>query len=132
MPADNDQTPNANDADLYTAVGMQTVVSAIRATGAKQPILLGGLNYSNDLTGWLSHEPTDPLGQLAASFHTYQGLHCDNVACWDAEVAPVAAQVPVVGGEFDQNVDAPSTFDVDYMNWADAHGTSYLAWGWWS
>ena len=131
VPADNDQTPNANDADLYTAVGMQGVVSAIRATGAKQPILLGGLNYSNDLTGWLSHEPTDPLGQLAASFHTYQGLHCDNVACWDAEVAPVAAQVPVVGGEFDQNVDAPSTFDVDYMNWADAHGTSYLAWGWW-
>ena len=132
VPNDNDTRERQRPpTDLYAAVGMQAIVNAVRATGAKQPILLGGLNYSNDLTGWLSHEPTDPLGQLAASFHTYQGLHCDNVGCWDAEIAPVAAQVPVVGGEFDQNIDAPSTFDVDYMNWADAHGVSYLAWGWW-
>jgi hypothetical protein len=115
----------------YTAVGMQTIVNAIRASGAKQPILLGGLGYSNDLTGWLAHEPSDPLGQLAASFHVYQGLPCDNQACWSSQVAPVAAQVPVATGEFDQDLGAPSTFDVDYMNWADANGVGYLAWGWW-
>jgi endoglucanase len=116
---------------IYDAVGMQTLVSAIRATGARQPIMLGGLAYANDLSQWLTHEPTDPLGQLAASFHVYQGESCDNQACWDSQVAPVAAQVPVVTGEFDQDVGAPSTFDVAYMNWADAHGVGYLAWGWW-
>jgi endoglucanase len=116
---------------IYDAVGMQTLVSAIRATGARQPIMLGGLAYANDLSQWLTHEPTDPLGQLAASFHVYQGEVCDNQACWDSQVAPVAAQVPVVTGEFDQDVGAASTFDVDYMNWADAHGVGYLAWGWW-
>jgi endoglucanase len=131
VPDDNDSVANANDATVYTAVGMQALVNAIRATGARQPILLGGLNYANDLTQWLAHEPSDPLGQLAASFHNYQGLTCDNAACWDAQVAPVAAQVPVVGGEFDQDVCNASTFDVDYMNWADLHGVSYLAWGWW-
>jgi endoglucanase len=131
VPTDNDSADPANDASLYTAVGMQTLVSAIRAAGAHQPILLGGLNYANDLTQWLTHKPSDPDGQLAASFHNYQGLGCDNVACWDTQVAPVAAQVPVVGGEFDQNICAASTFDVDYMNWADQHGVSYLAWGWW-
>ena len=110
---------------------MQTIVDAIRGAGAHQPIMLGGLSYANDLSGWLSHEPTDPDGQLAASFHNYEGQACSSPACWDAQVAPVAAQVPVVGGEFDQNVCAPSTFDVDYMNWADLHGVSYLAWGWW-
>jgi endoglucanase len=119
------------DGKTYPAVGMQTLVSAIRATGAHQPIMLGGLAYANDLSQWLSHEPTDPLGQLAASFHVYQGESCDNQACWNAQVAPVAAQVPVVTGEFDQNVGSPSTFDTDYMDWADGHGVGYLAWGWW-
>jgi endoglucanase len=130
VPDANDQQPR-NDALTYTAVGMQAMVNAIRATGAKQPILLGGLAYANDLTGWLSHEPSDPLGQLAASFHNYQGEDCATQACWDSQIAPVAAQVPVVTGEFDQDVCAASTFDNDYMTWADAHGIGYLAWGWW-
>jgi hypothetical protein len=129
--------PSANDQSTpdpifnYTAVGMQALVNAIRATGARQPIMVGGLAYANDLSGWLAHEPNDPLGQLAASFHVYQGEACATQACWDQQVAPVAAQVPVVTGEFDQDVCAPSTFDNDYMTWADAHGISYLAWGWW-
>jgi hypothetical protein len=28
-------------------------------------------------------------------------------------------------------VQTPSTFDTDYMTWADQHGVGYLAWGWW-
>jgi endoglucanase len=131
VPDANDSSQTPNDAQIYDAVGMQTLVDAIRATGARQPILLGGLSYANDLSGWLSHEPTDPLGQLAASFHNYQGETCSTQTCWDAQVAPVAAQVPVVTGEFDQDVCNPSTFDSDYMTWADAHGIGYLAWGWW-
>jgi endoglucanase len=131
VPDDNDSVANANDLTLYTAVGMQTLVDAIRGAGAHQPILLGGLNYANDLTQWLAHEPSDPDGQLAASFHNYQGQGCDSEACWNAQITPVAAQVPVVTGEFDQNVCNASTFDVDYMNWADQHGVGYLAWGWW-
>jgi hypothetical protein len=54
-------------------------------------------------------------------------------------VAAVAANVPVVTGEFDEDNytepkcanKTPSTFDSDYMTWADQHGVGYLAWGWW-
>ena len=129
--------PDAKDGDqpsagqTYPAVGMQALVTAIRATGATQPILLGGLSYANDLSGWLANEPTDPAGQLAASFHNYQGETCAAQSCWDATIAPVAAHVPVVTGEFDEDVCNATTFDSDYMNWADAHDVSYLAWGWW-
>jgi endoglucanase len=130
LPTSKDGNPPDNNS-LYSPVGMQYLVDQIRATSATQPILLGGLAYANDLTGWLQYEPHDPLGQLAASFHNYQGQACGNQACWDAQIAPVAAQVPVVTGEFDQDVCKPSTFDVDYMNWADQHGVGYLAWGWW-
>jgi endoglucanase len=139
VPVARDGTPP--DAQTYPAVGMQALVNAIRSTGASQPIMLGGLSYANDLSEWLANEPTDPDGQLVASLHTYQGNTCDTVSCWNAVVAPVAARVPVVAGEFDQGYDcagppAGSTgagsFDNTFMDWADAHGVSYLAWGWYN
>lgn len=115
----------------YTAVGMQALVNAVRAAGATQPVLVGGLDYANDLTGWIQYRPADPLNQEAASFHNYQGKTCDNVGCWNSQIAPVAASVPVVTGEFDEEVCAPNGFDEAYMTWADQHGVGYLAWGWW-
>jgi len=139
VPVANQDGP-IDDNDTYTAVGMQAVVDAIRGTGATQPIMLGGLSYANDLSGWLAHEPVDPAHQLVASFHGYYGEACDTAPCWDTTVATVAAHVPVVTGEFDQGydcVDPPTTpsslttFDTAFMDWADAAGVSYLAWGWW-
>ncbi|MCW2981206.1 MAG: sle [Solirubrobacterales bacterium] len=78
----------------------------------------------------LAPAPDDPLNQEAASFHNYMGKSCDNVDCWNSEIAPVAADVPVVTGEFAQDVCGPSNFDDEYMSWADAHGVGYLAWAW--
>ena len=117
---------------------MQTLVTAIRSTGATQPVLVGGLDFADDLSQWATHAPNDPLNQEAASFHNYMGKECDNEACWNSEVAPIAASVPVVTGEFDEDnflepkcpAKTPSTFDQSYMSWADGRGVSYLAWGW--
>jgi hypothetical protein len=128
-----------NPTSHYRVAGMQDLVNAIRGTGATQPVMVGGLDYANDLTQWATHAPDDPLNQEAASFHNYQGKSCDNLGCWNSEIAPVAANVPVVTGEFDEDNfmesqcanKTPSTFDADYMNWADQHGVGYLAWGWW-
>ena len=39
----------------YTAPGMQSLVNAVRGTGANNVLMLGGLEWSNDLTQWLSH-----------------------------------------------------------------------------
>ncbi len=122
----------------YRVAGMQSLLDTIRAAGATQPVMVGGLDYANDLTQWATHAPDDPLNQEAASFHNYMGKACDNVSCWNSEIAPVAANVPVVTGEFDEDNytesqcanKTPSTFDQDYMNWADQHSVSYLAWGW--
>jgi endoglucanase len=134
VPDASDQEA-ADPARTYTAVGMQQVVDAIRSAGASQPIMLGGLGYANNLSQWLDFEPTDPDGQLAASFHNYTGESCDSESCWTATIAPLAAQVPVVTGEFDEDDCPPSgqdpaNFDNTYMAWADQHGVSYLAWGW--
>ena len=40
---------------------------------------------------------------------------------------PLAAHVPIITGEIGEN-DRASSFIDAYMDWADAHGISYLAW----
>jgi hypothetical protein len=108
---------------------MQSLVNAVRSTGATQPVLLGGLGWSSDLSQWLTYKPNDPVNQTAASFHVYNFSGCSTSACWSSQVAPVAASVPVVTGEFGEN-DCATGFAGGYMDWADAHGISYLGWTW--
>jgi endoglucanase len=140
---------SGNPTTRYQIVGMQTLLSDIRNVGATQPIVVGGLDYADDLgdtndangggQGWMQHAPDDPLNQEAASFHNYQGKGCDNQTCWESTVKSVAAHVPVVTGEFAEDnylaagcnaSPGASTFDDRYMNWADTNGVSYLAWAW--
>src|SRR3954471_14967473 len=116
------------DATSFTAIGMEQLVAAVRGAGAGQPILLGGRDYANDLGEWLQNRPND--GQLVASFHNYNEQVCHTAACWDATIAPIAAQVPVVTGEFGENDCADGHLN-SYMDWADRHGVGYLGWGWW-
>lgn len=135
VPVEKAEEVITSASPTYKAVGMQELVNAIRSTGATQPILLGGLAWANELRHWHENEPTDPDHQLAASFHNYQGEACETEACWNETIAPLAEQVPVVTGEFDEegcpaSSLGPATFDNRFMSWADAHGVSYLAWGW--
>jgi len=113
----------------YPVAGMQTLVNTVRATGARNVILAGGLAYANDMTGWLAHEPADPLHNLAASWHSYNFNRCSNITCWTSEVAPVIAQVPVVAGEIGQDGCAADYISA-LMSWLDSESTSYLAWAW--
>lgn len=126
----------------YHVAGMQQLVEMVREAGADQPIMLGGLAWAATLCGsaslrsttgtcaWLNYEPSDPLHQLVASFHSYyEKTKCDTLTCWDSVIAPLAAQVPVVTGELGEN-DCSATFVQQYIQWADAHGVSYLLWAW--
>ncbi|MGW4692679.1 cellulase family glycosylhydrolase [Kitasatospora cineracea] len=113
----------------YPVSGMQTLVNSVRTAGANNVILLGGLAYSNDLGQWLAHKPTDPAGNLAASWHVYNFNTCSSQSCWNSTVAPLAAQVPVVVGEIGEN-DCAHSFIDQVMSWADAAKVSYLGWTW--
>jgi hypothetical protein len=113
----------------YSVAGMQTLVNAVRGTGANNVIMLGGLEYSNDLTQWLSYEPTDPDHDLAASWHSYNFNTCSTQSCWTSQVEPVIAQVPVIAGEIGEN-DCADTYVDPLMTWLDSENTSYLAWAW--
>jgi hypothetical protein len=113
----------------YPVAGMQALVDAVRATGATNVLLASGLAWSNDLTGWLAHEPSDPDHNLAASWHSYSFNACAALACWTSQIAPVMAQVPVVAGEIGES-DCAAGYIGPLMTWLDSQGAGYLAWTW--
>jgi len=113
----------------YQAAGMQTLVNTIRATGATNVIGLGGVQYSNTLTRWLTYKPNDPLNNLAADWHVYNFNWCMTVACYDAQVAPVAAVVPLIATEIGCDP-YDGAWMTTLMNWLEAHGASYTVWAW--
>jgi endoglucanase len=113
----------------YPVAGMQQMVNAVRGAGANNVLMLGGEEYSNDLTGWLQNEPTDPDHNLVASWHSYNFNTCSTQSCWTSQVAPVIAQVPVVAGEIGEN-DCAGSYINPLTTWLDSQNTSYLAWAW--
>jgi endoglucanase len=113
----------------YPVAGFQSLVNSVRATGATNVIMLGGLAYSNDASQWLQYKPTDSTGNLAAFAHVYNFNTCSSTSCYDSTFAPVAAQVPFNFTEIGEN-DCAHGFIDTLMNWADAHSVGYLGWTW--
>jgi len=113
----------------YSVAGMQTLVATVRATGAKNVIMLGGLGYASDLSQWLAHEPKDPDHDLAASWHAYNFGGCHVSSCWNSQIAPVLKKVPLIAGEIGENDCADGYID-PLMAWLDTRSASYLAWAW--
>ena len=113
----------------FQVAGMQSMVNAVRSTGATNVLMLGGEEYSNDLTDWLAYEPTDPDHNLAASWHSYNFNACSTQSCWTSQIAPVIAQVPVIAGEIGEN-DCADSYVNPLMSWLDSESTGYLAWAW--
>jgi endoglucanase len=113
----------------YKAAGMQDLLDAVRSTGSKNVVMVGGLEWSNDLRGWWKHRPHDPTGNLVAAFHTYNWNRCSSVACFKSEYQPLAKKVPVVAGEMGSN-DCEPRYITAMMDWADKAGVGYLGWTW--
>ncbi len=141
----------------YAAVGMQSLVQTVRATGATQPILLGsvdwsgdyGLNGSGDDSGWLTYESEIDPGHtdgIVADMHTYScgagddgsggcngdtdyNSYCVTATCWQDMIAPLTQVVPVVTAEFG-DYDCDPGYPAAYMQFADQYGISYLGWTW--
>lgn len=125
-PIDDDQTSTTAPA-TYPVQGMAAMVSAIRNTGASQPILLGGLDYANDLEHWLEFAPDDD--QLVAAFHSYDFKECNTEECWNDVIGELADRVPVLTSELGAE-DPADGYVGDYLAWADEHNLGALFWVW--
>lgn len=127
-PIENDLTFPLSG-QTYAAVGMVDLVAAVRQSRATQPIIVSGIDYANDLRGWLDAAPDDD--QLIAGLHSYPGNRCADEACWNTEVAPLADRVPVIMSEFGQSYGGDDHLRRAFT-WADDHLSGALAWAWWN
>ncbi len=115
--------------------GMQTLIDAIRETGASNHIVVGGLDFSGDLRGWGSYAPADPLGRLWADNHAYPaGEKCRTQACWQRTLLPLVARgYGVMFGETGNSVGQyPQGCAADFVKrvyrFARAHNIPALGW----
>jgi hypothetical protein len=119
-------------AQTYTAVGMQALVNAIRTgEGGATPhvVLLGGVEYSNDLSAWSANEPMDPANNLGAAWHIYSNNACASLSCWQGAPAALAMNVPIVATEIGER-DCQGSFITPLMSFLEQTGVGYLAWSW--
>ena len=121
----------------YQGAGMQNMINAVRGTGATNVVLVAGLQFNSNLTGWYAAK-LDPAGQLAASWHPYIASEIsENQSAFQNMMAN---NIPIVITETGDNygpgiTTAPVTSAV--VTYAVAPGMSYVAWtwdatGWWS
>lgn len=141
---DNNTTGGSNYdfVQPWTACGMQTLVTAARDAGFTGPILLGGISWDGDDSGWLGYRPVDPLQQLMASLHVYPayGTAFGSVAYnamptarFDVLKAIQAAGYPVMLGEVGGHDVAGTAFEPftqGVLDWAVANNVSYFGWAW--
>lgn len=113
----------------YAVAGMQTLINTVRATGATNVLMLGGLGWAGDVSSWLAYKPYDPLNNLAASIHIYGGGRCSDSTCLNTYVAAIAANYPVISGEMGE-FDCGTGWINTLMSWFDQHGIGYLGWTW--
>jgi endoglucanase len=133
-----------NGGQHYTAAGMNELIAAIRATGARNVVAVGGIYWAEILTRWLEHQPSDPLDNVIASFHSYSyNQHCNDTECYDTVLAQVAAAVPLFVGEIGPDTVGvagdehcppeavrPTGSSERLLDWLDAHDASYTPWSW--
>jgi hypothetical protein len=119
----------------FDVVGMQGMLTAVRNAGATNFVVMGGLEYSNDLTQWVASKPMDPANNIGVSWHVYN----DNQYTTAAAITSIlAANIPIVATEIG-DVATPQpcngTFITSVMDILDNPGNgappqSYLAWSW--
>ncbi len=90
-----------NYTKTYEAVGMQKLLDTVRATGARNVVVVGGLDWAYDMSGFLEGKALADrkgLGVIYAN-HNYP-MKGDTPEQWVAKMKRAAAKVPILVGEF--------------------------------
>ena len=112
----------------FESVGMKGLLRAVRETGARNPVIVAGLFWTNDLTGWdQGWAMDDPDGDgILYSWHTYN---------WHPgwkRILPIAEKHPIFVGECGgdakkmdfikaEDQEDPNTFCPDLLGFIQDH-----------
>ncbi len=114
--------------DGYMTAGYQQLYDAVRGTGARNLVIVNGLNWGFDL-GEAEHHMIDGYNVIYGS-HVYDWPEKQPPA-WDAAFGYLTARVPVMIGEFGtMNCGVPYYQAV--MDYADQKNIHWVAWAWYA
>ncbi|CAM3053679.1 glycoside hydrolase family 5 protein [Rariglobus hedericola] len=105
----------------YVSPGMQKMIDTVRATGAKNIVVIGGLDYAYDLTGIVSgFALKDPNGNgIMYASHVYPWKKS-----WQKKFLDAAAKHPIllgeVGGDAKKMSFIPANHQEDVATWVPA------------
>jgi endoglucanase len=110
----------------YPGVGMQALVNAVRGTGATNLVIVGGTNWSYDLSQLGAYPITGSNLMYDTHPYPYPGKM---PAQWDASFGNVSATVPVISDESGE-YDCQTSFESQLLSYFDAHNISWMGWAW--
>ncbi len=123
-----------HDPKTFQAVGMQALLDIVRATGAKNVVVAGGLDWAYDFSGILDgRQLADPHGRgVIYANHCYDNKG-DSVDTWIAKMEEASAKLPVIVTEFGGNSGPSRVVPSDdwllhVMQALDDHQWSWTAW----
>ena len=129
---------NAQTDGGYHSPGMQGLLTTIRATGANNIVVAGGLNWAFDLTQIGTYALTDTASGhgvvYATHIYPWKASPCDQAGgCFDGAVpASIHNTYAVMVTEFGQNNGANgvpnNSWAQSVMTWAKANANGYIAW----
>ncbi|GAT35417.1 cellulase [Terrimicrobium sacchariphilum] len=120
----------------FQSVGMQALLDAVRSTGAKNIVIVGGLGWSGDLSGIANGYTLDDKGGngIIYGWHIYN-WHKD----WQGRVMAAAEKYPILVGEFGADEkkvnflpveiqEDPYTWVPDMLGFLQKNGFHWTAW----
>jgi endoglucanase len=118
---------NGGSAGGFTVVGMQQLYNTVRATGANNLVVIGGLNWAFDLSGVPANRITG--NNIVYATHPYDFSGKNTVADWDAGFGFLTSSDPVIMTEFG-DYNCSTTLYTDLLAYAKSQGVSWTGWAW--
>jgi hypothetical protein len=111
----------------WTAVGMQQLYNAVRAAGADNLVVIGGLGWAFDLSG----VPTYRIAgyNIMYATHPYDGSSERSPQRWLPAFGFLTKTDPVIITEFG-DVGCATSYSSQLIAYADLHAASWTAWAW--
>jgi hypothetical protein len=114
----------------WTVAGMQQMYDAVRAAGADNLVIAGGLDFAYDLTGVVGSGHLKGYNIMYAT-HPYNNATEKLPGNWDQYWGFLTATDPVIVTEFgDSNASCPTDYSSQLIDFADMHKASWTAWAW--
>lgn len=110
----------------YQAVGMQDLVNVASRTGAKNLMLVAGMNWGYSFTQF----PTFPVVGKTVVYDTHPYPYYGKFASdWDTQFGFMRVKYPLISSESGE-YDCTSTYLSGLYDYFDAHDIGWFAWSW--